>query len=41
MVFHLRIALLAILMAASTAAAQEKTRIYLGASSKTVGYSPL
>src|SRR6187549_1702011 len=41
MVFHFRIALLAIVVAASTAPAQEKARFYLGASSKTLGYSPL
>jgi NitT/TauT family transport system substrate-binding protein len=41
MVFHFRIALLAIVVAASAAGAQEKTKIYLGASSKTLGYSPL
>src|SRR5918999_3646637 len=41
MAFHLRIALLAILLAGSIATAQEKTRIYLGASSKTLGYSPI
>jgi NitT/TauT family transport system substrate-binding protein len=41
MVIHLGIALLAIMLAASTSVAQEKARIYLGASSKTLGYSPL
>ena len=35
MVFHPHIALLAILMTTSTVTAQEKTRIYLGASTKT------
>ena len=41
MVIHLGIALLAIILTASTAVAQEKAKIYLGASSKTLGYSPL
>jgi ABC-type nitrate/sulfonate/bicarbonate transport system substrate-binding protein len=43
MVFHLRfeIMLLAIVLVVSTSMAQEKTKIYLGASSKTLGYSPL
>ena len=41
MVIHLGIALLAIMLTASTAVAQEKAKIYLGASSKTLGYSPL
>src|ERR671921_261978 len=43
MVFHVRIAimLLAIAPVVSTSMAQEKTRIFLGASSKTLGYSPL
>jgi hypothetical protein len=43
MVFHVRIALilLAIAPLVSTSMAQEKTRIFLGASSKTLGYSPL
>src|SRR5688572_29888701 len=41
MVIHLGVALLAIMLTASTAVAQEKAKIYLGASSKTLGYSPL
>src|SRR5687767_2140973 len=43
MVFHVRIVLilLAIAPVVSTSMAQEKTRIFLGASSKTLGYSPL
>ena len=43
MVFRVRIAimLLAIAPAVSTSIAQEKPRIILGASSKTLGYSPL
>lgn len=41
MVIHLGIALLSIMLTASTAVAQEKAKIYLGASSKTLGYSPL
>lgn len=43
MVFHVRIAimLLAIAPVVSISVAQEKTRIFLGASSKTLGYSPL
>jgi hypothetical protein len=41
MVIHLGITLLAIMLTASTTTAQEKAKIYLGASSKTLGYSPL
>src|SRR5688572_31066322 len=41
MVIHLVIALLSIMLTASTAVTQEKAKIYLGASSKTLGYSPL
>jgi ABC-type nitrate/sulfonate/bicarbonate transport system substrate-binding protein len=41
MVIHLGIALLSIMLTASTAVAQEKAKIYLSASSKTLGYSPL
>jgi NitT/TauT family transport system substrate-binding protein len=38
---RIAIALLVSVLASSSAAAQEKTRIFLGASSKTLGYSPL
>ena len=43
MVIHLRIALafLALALALPSAVAQEKPKIFLGASSKTLGYSPL
>ena len=43
MLFRLLIAimLLAIMPIVATSMAQEKTRIFLGASSKTLGYSPL
>jgi ABC-type nitrate/sulfonate/bicarbonate transport system substrate-binding protein len=43
MVFHVRIAIILLIIApvVSTSMAQEKTRIFLGASSKTLGYSPL
>ena len=43
MVFYFRVAimLLAIVPVVSTSSAQEKAKIFLGASSKTLGYSPL
>jgi hypothetical protein len=40
MVIHLGIALLAVVLPASTAVTQEKAKSYLGASSKKLGYSP-
>jgi len=43
MVVHFRIAvaLIVCLVASSPVVAQEKAKIFLGASSKTLGYSPL
>ena len=43
MVFHVRVAIMLLVIApvVSTSSAQEKAKIFLGASSKTPGYSPL